>query len=94
MKAAAPEPLPECTETTVVARMQEICTIIDVFVFKMQLALKAIVFEDSDSTPHPPTHVPRGLVICGINDSYLSPPPKTLVRRQDAVHDERSVILY
>ena len=33
-------------------------------------------------------------MICGINDSYLSPPPKTLVRKQDAVHDERSLILY
>lgn len=59
VEAAAPKPLPERAETTVVARMQEVCTIIDVFVFKVQLALKAIVFEDSDSMPHaPPTPTP------------------------------------
>ena len=62
VEAAAPKPLPERAETTVVARMQEVCTIIDVFVFKVQLALKAIVFEDSDSMPHhhpPPSKFPE-----------------------------------
>lgn len=33
-------------------------------------------------------------MICGINDSYFSPLPKMLVRKQDAVRDERSLILY
>lgn len=63
--------LPKHAETTGPAGMQGICR---VFVFKMQLALAVVVFEDSDSRP--PSSA--GSVIRGINDSYPCPLQRSL----------------